>query len=62
MSVLTYFLKTVGYRLTFIQSLDLHVYFLSIHAILLELDHQCVHSNVYVVMKQIHSFTISLEM
>ena len=33
--------KTVGYRLTFIQSSDL--YFLSIHAILLELDHQCVH-------------------
>ena len=29
--------KTVGYRLTFIQSSDL--YFLSIHAILLELDH-----------------------
>ena len=33
--------KTVGYRLTFIQSSDL--YFLSIHAILLELDHQSVH-------------------
>ena len=33
--------KTVGYRLTFIQSSDLH--FLSIHAILLEVDHQCVH-------------------
>ena len=33
--------KTVGYRLTFIQSSDL--YFLSIHAILRELDHQCVH-------------------
>ena len=50
------FQKTVGYRLTFIQSSGL--YFLSIHAILLELDHQCVHMscNVYVVMKQIHSF------
>ena len=48
--------KTGGYRLTFIQSSDL--YFLSIHAILLELDHQCVHINVYVVMKQIHYFTI----
>ena len=33
--------KMVGYRLTFIQSSDL--YFLSTHAILLELDHQCVH-------------------
>ena len=33
--------ETVSYRLTFIQSSDL--YFLSIHAILLELDHQCVH-------------------
>ena len=33
--------KTVGYRLTFIQSSDL--YFLSIHAILFELDYQCVH-------------------
>ena len=33
--------ETVGYRLTFIQSSDL--YYLSIHAILLELDHQCVH-------------------
>ena len=33
--------KPVGYRLTFIQSSDL--YLLSIHAILLELDHQCVH-------------------
>ena len=34
---------------TFIQSSDL--YFLSIHAILLESDH------IYVVMKKIHSFT-----
>ena len=33
--------KTVGYPLTFIQSSDL--YFFSMHAILLELDHQCVH-------------------
>ena len=36
--------KTVGYRLTFSQSSNL--YFLSIHAILLELDHQCVHMYV----------------
>ena len=40
---LTYFKKqNFGlYRLAFSQSSDL--YFLSIHAILLELDHQCVH-------------------
>ena len=36
-----YFKKRSGYRITFIQSSDL--YFLSIHANLLELDHQCVH-------------------
>ena len=47
--VLNLLQKTVGYRLTFIQSSDL--YFLSIHT------HVC-HSNVYVVMKQIHSSTI----
>ena len=33
--------KAVGYQITFIHSSDL--YFLSIHANLLELDHQCVH-------------------
>ena len=35
--------KTVGYRITFIHSSDLYFLHVSIHANLLELDHQCVH-------------------